>query len=79
MHIVGRRVCRRVGAVLLGSLVIQPCDMCITSSLALQGSLVAFSLNGQSQGVAYSPVLDGLYFPAASLYTMPSEFVLSNL
>jgi Set1/Ash2 histone methyltransferase complex subunit ASH2 len=34
---------------------------------------VAFSLNGQAQGVAFTDVLEGTYYPAASLYTMPEQ------
>mmetsp|Transcript_813 Transcript_813/g.1213 ORF Transcript_813/g.1213 Transcript_813/m.1213 type:complete len:319 (+) Transcript_813:208-1164(+) len=39
----------------------------------LKGSFMAFTLNGKLQGSPYSPLLDGLYFPAASLYTMPDQ------
>ncbi|KAK9811769.1 hypothetical protein WJX72_009761 [[Myrmecia] bisecta] len=39
----------------------------------LKGSLVAFSLNGVSQGVAYRDFKEGTYYPAASLYTLPDQ------
>jgi len=39
----------------------------------MQGSTVAFSLNGQSQGPAYKDIPEGTYYPAASLYTMPEQ------
>ncbi|KAI8474829.1 MAG: concanavalin A-like lectin/glucanase domain-containing protein [Monoraphidium minutum] len=35
----------------------------------LPGSGVAFSKNGELQGVAYSDILEGTYYPAVSLYT----------
>lgn len=35
----------------------------------LLSSVIAFSRNGVSQGVAFNDVLEGTYFPAASLYT----------
>jgi hypothetical protein len=39
----------------------------------MQGSFIAFTLNGQPQGVAYSDILEGTYYPAASLYTLPDQ------
>ncbi len=34
---------------------------------------MAFTLNGELQGVAYADVLEGTYYPAASLYTLPQQ------
>jgi Set1/Ash2 histone methyltransferase complex subunit ASH2 len=39
----------------------------------LQGSVLAFTRNGVLQGVAYRDVLEGTYFPTASLYTLPEQ------
>eukprot|EP00798_Chlamydomonas_sp_ICE-L_P021831 gene21831-28858_t len=39
----------------------------------LIGSFVAFSKNGVSQGVAYKDLLEGTYYPSASLYTLPEQ------
>lgn len=39
----------------------------------LQGSIIAFSKNGVSQGPAYVDIPEGTYYPAASLYTMPEQ------
>jgi len=39
----------------------------------LVGSKVAFSKNGAYQGVAYEDVLEGTYYPSASLYTLPQQ------
>jgi Set1/Ash2 histone methyltransferase complex subunit ASH2 len=39
----------------------------------LQGSAVAFSLNGKLQGVAYRDLLEGTYYPAASTFTLPDQ------
>lgn len=39
----------------------------------LQGSAIAFTCNGKLQGVAYSNFLEGTYYPAASLFTAPSQ------
>lgn len=35
----------------------------------LEGSVVAFTLNGELQGTAYGNILEGTYCPAVSLYT----------
>lgn len=35
--------------------------------------MVAFSRNGQLQGVAYADIPDGTYYAAASLYTLPDQ------
>ncbi|KAK9831379.1 hypothetical protein WJX81_007699 [Elliptochloris bilobata] len=40
---------------------------------ALAGSLVAFSLNGALQGVAYRGIHEGTYYPAVSLFTLPQQ------
>lgn len=39
----------------------------------LEGSQIAFMVNGELQGVAYTDIFQGTYYPAASLYTMPSQ------
>ncbi len=39
----------------------------------VQGSMVAFSLNGQSQGAAFKDIPEGTYYPAVSLYTLPEQ------
>jgi Set1/Ash2 histone methyltransferase complex subunit ASH2 len=39
----------------------------------LVGSRVAFSKNGVYQGVAYEDVLEGTYYPSASLHTLPHQ------
>lgn len=39
----------------------------------LPGSLVAFSRNGVPQGTAFTDLLEGTYYPAASLYTLPEQ------
>jgi Set1/Ash2 histone methyltransferase complex subunit ASH2 len=39
----------------------------------LPGAAVAFSLNGRLQGVAYRDLLEGTYFPAASIFTLPEQ------
>eukprot|EP00879_Flechtneria_rotunda_P001658 GHRR01001818.1.p1 GENE.GHRR01001818.1~~GHRR01001818.1.p1 ORF type:complete len:329 (+),score=121.76 GHRR01001818.1:277-1263(+) len=39
----------------------------------LVGSVVGFSKNGKWQGVAYSDVLEGTYYPTASLFTLPEQ------
>ncbi|KAK9804956.1 hypothetical protein WJX73_003518 [Symbiochloris irregularis] len=36
----------------------------------LEGSAIAFTLNGVSQGIAFTDILEGTYFPAVSMYTM---------
>lgn len=37
-------------------------------------SAVAFSVNGVWQGVAFEEIPQGIYFPAASLFTEPRQF-----
>lgn len=44
-----------------------PCLLCA------QGSVVAFTKNGVLQGPAYTDFMDGTYYPAASLFTQPSQ------
>ncbi|KAL3159696.1 hypothetical protein ABBQ38_010102 [Trebouxia sp. C0009 RCD-2024] len=39
----------------------------------LEGSLVAFTKNGQVQGIAYRDIKEGTYSPAASMYTDPTK------
>lgn len=39
----------------------------------LRGSYVAFTLNGQPQGVAYMDLPEGTYYPALSLYTATTQ------
>lgn len=39
----------------------------------LEGSLVAFTKNGQMQGIAYRDINEGTYSPAASIYTLPEQ------
>lgn len=39
----------------------------------LQGAVVAFARNGLYQGAAFSDIPDGTYYPAASLFTLPSQ------
>ncbi|KXZ54453.1 hypothetical protein GPECTOR_4g1004 [Gonium pectorale] len=39
----------------------------------LPGSVIAFSVNGQYQGVAFRDFNEGTYYPAVSLYTMPEQ------
>lgn len=39
----------------------------------LQGAVVAFARNGVCQGVAFQDIPDGTYYPAASLFTLPSQ------
>lgn len=39
----------------------------------LAGSFALFTRNGESQGVAYRDLLEGTYYPAASLYTLPEQ------
>lgn len=39
----------------------------------LHGSKVAFTRNGVYQGVAYEDILEGTYYPSASLYTLPEQ------
>ncbi|KAJ9506523.1 hypothetical protein QJQ45_005018 [Haematococcus lacustris] len=39
----------------------------------LAGAAVAFSVNGVDQGVAFTDILEGTYYPAVSLYTLPEE------
>lgn len=39
----------------------------------LQGSAVHFFLNGVHQGVAYTDILEGTYYPAVSLFTLPEQ------
>mmetsp|Transcript_33688 Transcript_33688/g.63441 ORF Transcript_33688/g.63441 Transcript_33688/m.63441 type:complete len:365 (+) Transcript_33688:105-1199(+) len=46
---------------------------------ALKGSLVAFSKNGKMQGVAYRDILEGSYFAAVSLYTLPNPEKLAEV
>lgn len=41
--------------------------------LLLQGAVVAFARNGLYQGAAFSDIPDGTYYPAASLFTLPSQ------
>jgi len=36
-------------------------------------SAVAFAVNGVSQGVAFTELAEGIYFPAASLFTEPQQ------
>eukprot|EP00775_Hariotina_reticulata_P001810 gene1810-2143_t len=39
----------------------------------LAGSVVAFTKNGQLQGVAFKDIPEGTYYPAASLFTLPEQ------
>jgi Set1/Ash2 histone methyltransferase complex subunit ASH2 len=39
----------------------------------LRGSVIAFSVNGVAQGVAFRDFNEGTYYPAVSLYTMPDQ------
>lgn len=39
----------------------------------LPGSCIAFTLNGALQGVAFSDILEGTYYPAASTFTLPEQ------
>lgn len=39
----------------------------------LSGSAVAFSVNGKPQGVAYSDIFEGTYYPAAAIFTLPQQ------
>jgi Set1/Ash2 histone methyltransferase complex subunit ASH2 len=39
----------------------------------LPGSALAFSLNGAPQGVAYRELLEGTYYPAAAVFTLPEQ------
>ncbi|CAL5229622.1 g12986 [Coccomyxa viridis] len=39
----------------------------------LPGSCVAFTCNGELQGVAYRDMNEGTYYPAVSLYTLPEQ------
>ena len=39
----------------------------------LPGSVVAFSKNGECQGVAFRDILEGTYYPAVSLFTLPEQ------
>lgn len=39
----------------------------------LQSSFIAFTKNGKLQGVAFQDILEGTYYPAASLYTLPGQ------
>ena len=38
-----------------------------------EGSVIAFSRNGESQGVAFRDLLRGTYYAAASVYTLPEQ------
>ncbi|BDA44791.1 Set1/Ash2 histone methyltransferase complex subunit ASH2 [Coccomyxa sp. Obi] len=40
---------------------------------SLAGSVVAFTKNGEFQGVAFRDITEGTYYPAASLYTLPEQ------
>ena len=35
--------------------------------------MVVFTVNGQVQGPAFVDIVDGTYYPAASLYTRPEQ------
>jgi Set1/Ash2 histone methyltransferase complex subunit ASH2 len=39
----------------------------------LEGSCLGFTKNGVFQGVAYSGLMEGTYYPSASLYTLPEQ------
>ncbi|GIL55194.1 hypothetical protein Vafri_10798 [Volvox africanus] len=39
----------------------------------LPGSVIAFTVNGQYQGVAFRDFNEGTYYPAVSIYTMPEQ------
>ncbi|KAG2492185.1 hypothetical protein HYH03_009433 [Edaphochlamys debaryana] len=39
----------------------------------LRGAVIAFSVNGVDQGVAFRDFNEGTYYPAVSLYTMPEQ------
>jgi Set1/Ash2 histone methyltransferase complex subunit ASH2 len=39
----------------------------------LAGAVVAFSVNGQPQGVAFRDVAEGTYYPMLSLFTLPEQ------
>mmetsp|Transcript_34775 Transcript_34775/g.88072 ORF Transcript_34775/g.88072 Transcript_34775/m.88072 type:complete len:333 (-) Transcript_34775:313-1311(-) len=39
----------------------------------LQGAVIAFTRNGELQGPAFTDFPDGTYYPAASLYTLPTQ------
>eukprot|EP00240_Pyramimonas_obovata_P001044 CAMPEP_0118930446 /NCGR_PEP_ID=MMETSP1169-20130426/7130_1 /TAXON_ID=36882 /ORGANISM="Pyramimonas obovata, Strain CCMP722" /LENGTH=473 /DNA_ID=CAMNT_0006872805 /DNA_START=10 /DNA_END=1431 /DNA_ORIENTATION=- len=45
----------------------------------LLGSMVAFSKNGKMLGVAFRDIIEGTYFPAASLYTQPNPAKLAEV
>jgi Set1/Ash2 histone methyltransferase complex subunit ASH2 len=40
---------------------------------SLPGSFIAFTKNGKFQGVAYTDIYEGTYYPTISLYTKPTQ------
>jgi Set1/Ash2 histone methyltransferase complex subunit ASH2 len=40
---------------------------------SLPGSFIAFTKNGKFQGVAYTEIYEGTYYPTISLYTKPTQ------
>ena len=39
----------------------------------LAGSVISFTVNGVPQGGAFTDVMEGTYYPCASIYTMPEQ------
>jgi len=39
----------------------------------LAGSSISFTVNGVPQGAAFTDVMEGTYYPCASIYTMPEQ------
>lgn len=39
----------------------------------LAGSRISFTLNGVPQGTAFTDIMEGTYYPCASIYTLPEQ------